>query len=119
MLKVVRTIANLGLSLLLVAVLLWGGCLSCSQYFMAPASHGCCDPVGHCGRVPAHKPIDKDCSIQAMALPGANGTAPIAAATVPAATPPPPAQLIVALGRLAPILASPPDLCKLHSVFRT
>jgi hypothetical protein len=43
--------ANLLLFLLLVATLLWGGCVACPQFFQAPlAKKSCCDPAGHCKR---------------------------------------------------------------------
>ena|SRR5271157_1002598 len=100
-----RTIANLGLSLLLVAVLVWGGCLACPQ-----VSHKCCNQSQHCTKVS---------TVQAMALPGAaNGAAPIAVAVAPAAAVAPPVQPIVAVSRTPLVVESPPDLCKLHSVFR-
>src|SRR5438067_10242355 len=51
---VLRTISNFGMSFLLAVTLLWGGCLSCSQYFMFPnAKAGCCKPASGCGKVPA------------------------------------------------------------------
>src|SRR5580692_4763363 len=64
-LAVLRSVANFGLSTLLVAVLLWGGCISCSQYFAFTASHKCCDPVGHCRK----DPVKTTCSIQPMDVP--------------------------------------------------
>jgi hypothetical protein len=108
-----RTIANFGLSVLLVAVLLWGGCISCSQYFQFSASHGCCDPVGHCRPTP----VSKTCSIQPMHVTAlAHCVAPDA--TVASLTLAPPVPLFAALSEVAIVKESPPDLCKLHSVFR-
>jgi hypothetical protein len=43
-----RALASSLLSLLLVTTLLWGGCISCEQYFTFGQSHGCCNPDGHC-----------------------------------------------------------------------
>ena len=34
--------------MLVVSTLLWGGCVSCEQYFMLGQPHGCCNPDGHC-----------------------------------------------------------------------
>jgi hypothetical protein len=50
------------LSLLLVTTLLWGGCISCEQYFMFGQSHGCCNPDGHCKRkAPVKNSQARDC----------------------------------------------------------
>jgi hypothetical protein len=118
-----RTLANLGLSLVLVVTLLWGGCLSCSQYFMFPSSHaGCCNPTGHCGKTP--QTPAKDCHIQPFALTKtfsgttAQLTLPTVALPVPIAAA---NQASVFGTRLQPYLSPqslPPDLCLLHSVFR-
>jgi hypothetical protein len=119
-----RTLANLGLSLVLGVTLLWGGCLSCSQYFMFPSSRaGCCNPAGHCGTTP-QSPDSKDCHIQPIALTktfaGVSGQPEFHAVTyslVHAADGP--ANIINAqsLSFVVPE-ASPPDLCLLHSVIR-
>jgi hypothetical protein len=36
------------LSILLLATLVWGGCISCDEYFMWPGAKSCCAPDGHC-----------------------------------------------------------------------
>lgn len=109
----VRTVAHFALSLLLTAVLLWGGCVSCAQYFQFTASHGCCNAGGHCRRAPAAK----TCSIQPMEVPAAaHFTAPALAMSAP--VPAPPAAVVMAPGEASPVQASPPDLCQLYSVFR-
>jgi hypothetical protein len=42
-------VANVLMSLLLVATLLWGGCVACPQCFRVPLTKNtCCDPAGHC-----------------------------------------------------------------------
>ena len=118
-----RTLANIGLALLLVVTLVWGGCVSCSQYFMfANSRAGCCNPTGHCGKTPT-TPASKDCHIQALALTktdGASSQPSLPAVAVPVMT-------VAAIQSSAfptrpleffPIQASPPDLCLLHSVFR-
>lgn len=43
-----RAFASSLLSLLLLTTLVWGGCISCEQYFMWPGAKGCCSPNGHC-----------------------------------------------------------------------
>ena len=57
-----RALASSLLSLLLLTTLVWGGCISCEQYFMFGQSHGCCNPDGHCKRKAPHKSgSDRDC----------------------------------------------------------
>lgn len=48
--EVLRALASSLLSLLLLTTLVWGGCISCEQYFMFGQSRGCCNPDGHCKR---------------------------------------------------------------------
>jgi hypothetical protein len=45
-----QAFANSLLSLLLLTTLVWGGCISCEQYFMFGGGKGCCGPDGHCNR---------------------------------------------------------------------
>jgi hypothetical protein len=60
---------NLLLSLLLVATLLWGGCVACPQYFQAPlAKKSCCDPAGHCKRTKTDPSQQKPCQFQQLEL---------------------------------------------------
>ena len=69
-----RCVARLVFATLLLASWLYGGCLSCDQYFMIPAAdgHNCCDPAGGCkpeSRMPPeHKHEGRDCVQQAFAL---------------------------------------------------
>lgn len=57
-----RVFANLLLSLLLLATLTWGGCISCEQYFMWPGVKGCCNPNGHCKtKTPRHSHAVQNC----------------------------------------------------------
>lgn len=52
------------LSLLMVATLLWGGCISCPQFFMFPtadkAEKSCCQKNGQCER-PTKTAPSKEC----------------------------------------------------------
>jgi len=32
----------------MLATLVWGGCISCNEYFMWPGAKSCCAPDGHC-----------------------------------------------------------------------
>lgn len=43
-----RALSSSLISLVLAVTLLWGGCISCEQYFTFGKSHGCCDADGHC-----------------------------------------------------------------------
>ena len=51
-----RALASSLLSLLLATVLVWGGCVSCENFFMWPAAKTCCTADGHCKtKAPASK----------------------------------------------------------------
>jgi hypothetical protein len=43
-----KAFASSVLSLLLLTTLVWGGCISCEQYFMFGGPKSCCSPDGHC-----------------------------------------------------------------------
>jgi hypothetical protein len=116
-----KVIVNAALSLLLLSTLVWGGCVSCEQFFMWPGAKGCCAPDGHCKtkKTPTEKRAATPCMQMAFehrspvshtfALPAAE------LRIEPLADP-----------RLAYVLAwdpaesaaySPPDLQALHSTF--
>ena len=62
---VLRSIASSVLSLLLVATFLWGGCVSCEQFFMFPGKQRqCCNKSGQCERPgkSSPKPETQDCN---------------------------------------------------------
>lgn len=62
-----RGSANLLLSVLLVATLLWGGCIACPQFFQPPiAKKSCCDPAGHCKRTKTNPSEQKPCHFQQL-----------------------------------------------------
>lgn len=46
---------------LLVATLIWGGCISCDQFFMFSGSHNCCNPDGHCKKEPGKNSSGREC----------------------------------------------------------
>src|SRR5215470_19481863 len=63
--SVLRSIASSLLSLVVVATFLWGGCVSCEQYFMFPGKHQpCCNKSGQCERPEKNspKPEKQDCN---------------------------------------------------------
>ena len=60
-----RGIASSLLSLVIGATFLWGGCVSCEQYFMFPGKHQpCCNKSGQCERPGKNspKPDKRDCN---------------------------------------------------------
>jgi hypothetical protein len=58
-----RALTSSLLSLLLITTLLWGGCVSCEQYFMFGGAKDCCAPDGHCKpKVPGQKTPDRACN---------------------------------------------------------
>src|SRR4051812_6995124 len=62
---VLRSMASSVLSLFVVATFLWGGCVSCDQYFMLPGKHQpCCNKSGQCERPGKNspKPEKQDCN---------------------------------------------------------
>jgi hypothetical protein len=54
-----RAVVSSLLSLLLTATLLWGGCISCEQYFMLQGTKDCCNPDGHCKTKAPSQPQDR------------------------------------------------------------
>src|SRR3954471_17011852 len=58
---VLRSIIQSLLSLLVITTFLWGGCVSCEQYFMFPGKHQpCCNKSGQCER--PGKNSQQDCN---------------------------------------------------------
>jgi hypothetical protein len=57
-----RAFASSLLSLLLLTTILWGGCISCEQFFMLPGAKTCCAPSGHCKtKLPTSQKSGSDC----------------------------------------------------------
>jgi len=119
---VVKFIANSLLSFLMVVTLLWGGCISCPQFFMFPkADKSCCEKDGKCKRPAKTAPI-KEC--RQMPLEPAGFATVHAELAVVANVP----NYIFVLPVLAPAATrihskapvsdhSPPDLIVLHATF--
>ena len=59
-----RALANSLLSLLMLATLVWGGCISCDEYFMWPGAKSCCAPNGRCKtkKTPAKQVPGRECT---------------------------------------------------------
>ena len=67
--EMLRRAANLLVSMLLVATLLWGGCVACPQFFQAPlVKKSCCDPAGHCKRTKNDPSQQKPCQFQQLEI---------------------------------------------------
>jgi hypothetical protein len=43
-----KFLVNSLLSFLMLLTLVWGGCVSCDEYFMWPGAKSCCQPNGRC-----------------------------------------------------------------------
>jgi hypothetical protein len=120
---VLKSIYTSLLSFLMVVTLLWGGCISCPQFFMFPqAEQSCCEKDGQCKRPAKTDPI-KEC--RQMPLEPAAGFASAhaelaAVAAVPTAIVilPVTGPAVTWIHSRAPVSGhSPPDLNILHSTF--
>jgi hypothetical protein len=118
--EVLRALSSLLLSLLLVTTLLWGGCISCEQYFMFGQAHGCCNPDGHCKRkAPVKNSQARDC--KQIAFDHQKGIdfhfeLPVVAVSrivLPVRN----VELLPRWRDAIPFDPSPPDLQVLHSIF--
>jgi hypothetical protein len=115
------------LSLLLIATVTWGGCISCKQYFMWPSAKDCCSGNGHC----KSKPVKHNSATETTQKFGpeckqiAFGSQKSFALHVDLSAPTDmrldlPARIAVMLahrGDVNPIEPSPPDLQALHATF--
>lgn len=116
-----RAVSNLLLSGFMIATLLWGGCVSCSQFFMFPrASKGCCNKAGQCER-PGSTAPKIDCKRLSLALQRLGDAHEVPPPTVVnAAVEIAPAPAVAFLFPVSDVLRvehSPPDLHALHSTF--
>lgn len=112
----VKTAANSLLTLVLLASYLWGGCVSCEQYFMLPSARHCCE-AGKCKTPKVPTQQQKDCERLALNhVPEAHSHSEISAAlaTTPAlfVLAPAPVRWLPAADFVIP---SPPDLPVLHA----
>lgn len=120
--RVVRkAIASSLFSLLLLTTLVWGGCISCEQYFMFGGAKSCCSPDGHCKtkHAPANHDSGRECGQIAFDH-HKSGDHHIDLPVVAAIQIDLPLRPIDGLERwrgVNPVEASPPDLQILHSTF--
>jgi hypothetical protein len=115
-----RALASSLLSLLLLTTLLWGGCISCEQFFMWPGVKGCCGANGQCKREKSQpsqtgreckqiafehqKSVDLHFDVRVLAV-----------ATFDLL--PHVAEPLTGWSGVSPVEPSPPDLQALHSTF--
>lgn len=116
-----RVISSSLLSLLLVATMLWGGCVSCPQFFMFPkAEKSCCNKAGQCER-PSKTAPAKECKRMPFESQGhaAHVELAVSILTTGRFGLVPPAIHRVAVNPLetSELEPSPPDLTVLNSTF--
>ena len=115
-----RAFASSLFSLVLISTFLWGGCISCEQYFMWAGAKSCCAPDGHCktNGGPAKQLSNRECNLIALDhQKSINHHVDFEVIAVAIASP---IRIVESFGRwhgTSPIVASPPDLRVLHSTF--
>jgi|SRR5689334_3821476 hypothetical protein len=124
---VLRAFTSSLLSLLLIATVTWGGCISCKQYFMLPGAKDCCSGKGHC----KSKPVKQNSATETKQNSGpeckqiAFGSQKSFALHVDfsattdmrVGVPVPTAGILAPRADVSLIEPSPPDLQVLHSTF--
>jgi hypothetical protein len=121
---VLRGAASSLLSLVVTATFLWGGCVSCEQYFMFPGKRQpCCNQSGQCER-PSKTPggpEKQDCNRLPLQRGDHGQIVPLPAILPAAVAPQVPlffsATLLRADDFEALVDPSPPDLQALHATF--
>ena len=116
-----RTVCNSALSLMLLTTLLWGGCISCEEFFMFPGTKSdCCNKSGQCER-PGKSQPKTDCNRMPLALQsGAHVDAAPALISVAAASVIAPPEPIIWFRAVTAEMVrehSPPDLQVLNALF--
>lgn len=116
-----RTLASSLLSLLLLTTLVWGGCLSCEQYFMFAGAKRCCAPDGHCKtKTPTQKNSGRECrqiDFDHQKSADLRADMPVVA-FVPVDLPLLAVKTLATWRAASPVEPSPPDLQILHSTFK-
>jgi hypothetical protein len=115
-----RALANSLLSLLILTTFVWGGCVSCEQYFMVRGAKSCCAANGRCKtKTPVKQSLGGECkqiafdyqksvafSVDLPVVAFGDFELPLVTEVAFTVTP-----------RSNPIEPSPPDLQVLHSTF--
>ena len=115
-----RTLASSLLCLLLLTTVVWGGCISCEQFFMWPGVKSCCSANGQCktkktqasqtGReckqiaFEHQKSVDLHVDLAAVAISPSDVLTRVA-------------EPLIRWSGVSPIEPSPPDLQALHATF--
>ena len=116
-----RAFTNSLLSMLMLATLVWGGCISCSEYFMWPSAKSCCSPNGRCKTKTPSSPQESSRECKQIAFDHQKTIdhhvelPMVAAVTIDL-----PYRAIASWERwqsAVPVDPSPPDLEVLHSIF--
>ena len=114
----IRAITNSLLSALMVATLLWGGCISCSQFFMFPSAKKDCCKAGQCERSKSQNVPSKECKRMPLEPASSGHVHADLPATVLTAIDLVPAELsIPVVDVVLAVEHSPPDLQALNSTF--
>ena len=103
---------------------MWGGCISCPQFFMMPTAEkkSCCDEAGKCKRQSEKAPVQKDCQRMPLEPPSAGTHTAVVVPALPTpvlelvAEPVLAADFMVDRG-LLPVEHSPPDIQLLNATF--
>ena len=71
-----RTIVRYLMAFLAATTLMWGGCLSCPQFFgpTINAHKSCCNPHGSCKEKPGSQKAARECTIQPAVPTGTKAT---------------------------------------------
>lgn len=119
---VLRAISSSALSVVLLIGLMWGGCISCPQFFMFPtAKKSCCNKGGQCER-PTKNTAPKECKRMPLEHQSVSSShVDLAASSLPGE----PLHLIPVVGAVSLrshgetllVEHSPPDLTVLNSTF--
>jgi hypothetical protein len=117
---VFRALISSALSIVVLITLLWGGCISCPQFFMfnAQAEKDCCNDAGQCERPSNNTPV-KECKRMPLELKGFSSALAVAQVTTDILPLAPTLRLTMAAPHVetAADEHSPPDLSVLHSAF--
>ena len=116
-----RILASSLLPLLLLTTLVWGGCISCEQYFMFGGAKNCCSPDGHCKtkKPPTKQDPGRECNQIAFDQHKSidhHIDLPVVVA-VEMAVPPHAVERVEFSHGFSLVETSPPDLQVLHSTF--
>src|SRR4051812_9726847 len=118
-----KALASSFLSLLMLATFLWGGCISCPQFFMfsGKTEKGCCKKNGRCERTSKNTPL-KECRrmpLEPQVNSFGHGDIALAAITTDGAVVSPQAEVSATTpySEIPLFTHSPPDLTLLYSTF--